>query len=85
MIHSPPLLVGLSRIIPTSANSEQTRRTGRCRDIRAVSSFSRCSGVNDESADRAGGLNAEDINETTAGVKVLGNLRCNADITWRCG
>lgn len=74
-IHSPPLLFGASRIIPTRANSEHTRKTGRCLVTRAASSFSRCSGARADSAARDGALSAVEKAETRAGVNALGNRR----------
>jgi hypothetical protein len=73
IIHSPPLLEGLSWMTPTSANSEHTRRMGRCRATRTVSSFSRCSGPIADSEARFGALMAKDMADTKAGVKVLRN------------
>jgi hypothetical protein len=69
-------------MIPTKANSEHTRRIGLCLDTRAESSFSRCSGAIADSAVREGGPRADDNDDITTGVNVLGNLRCNADIIW---
>lgn len=59
IIHSPPLLSGASRMIPTRANSAETRKTGRWRVIREESSFSRCSGDKVESVARGGAANAD--------------------------
>lgn len=72
IIHSAPLLSGASLIIPTSANSEQTRMIGRCLVTRVESSFSRCSGVKDANVAREGAAIAADRFEIKAGVKVLG-------------
>jgi len=80
IIHSPPLLSWVSLMIPTSANSQQTRRTGRCRMMRVESSFSRCSRASADNAARDGELSEEDREDTSTGVNVLGNLRCNDEI-----
>jgi hypothetical protein len=80
MIHSPPLLVGESRMIPTSANSAHTRKMGRCLVIRAESSFSRCSGAKADNAARDGALSAADREVTSAGVKEVENRLCRADM-----
>jgi len=58
MIHSAPLLSGLSLMMPTRANSEQTRSIGRCRVTREESSFSRCSGASAANIAREGALMA---------------------------
>jgi hypothetical protein len=55
---------------------------GRCRVTREESSFSRCSGVKFAKEARVGALMAEEMLETNAGVKVLENRRCKADIIW---
>jgi hypothetical protein len=79
--HSPPLLPGLSRIMPTNASSEHTRKTGRCLERRAASSFSRCSGAIADSAAREGGASTAARDETTAGVKAVGKRLCSIDRT----
>lgn len=55
-------------MMPTKANSEQTRTMGRCRVTRVESSFSRCSGVKDANDPREGALIAADKFEIKAGV-----------------
>ena len=55
---------------------------GRCRVTRVESSFSRCSGVKFAKEARVGALMAEEMLETNAGVNVLENRRCKADIIW---
>jgi hypothetical protein len=85
MIHSPPLLVGASRMIPTSANSAHTRKMGRCLVIRAASSFSRCSGAKADNAARDGALSAADKEATSAGVKEVENRLCRADMICEAG
>ena len=79
--HSPPLFLGPSWMIPTSANSEQTRSTGRWRDTLVASSFSRCSGAIAAKTARAGGASTAAKAITTDGVKVVGNLLWKAEIT----
>jgi hypothetical protein len=85
MIHSPPLLVGASRMIPTSANSAHTRKMGRCLVIRAASSFSRCSGAIADNVARDGALSATDKVATSAGVKEVENRLCRADMICEAG
>ena len=85
MIHSPPLLSGPSLMIPTRASSAHTRRTGRWRDTRVESSFSRCSGESAASAAREGGARAAETDETMPGVNALGNRRCKADMIYAKG
>ena len=82
MIHSPPLLLGESRMIATRANSEHMRNTGRCFIMRAASSFSRCSGTRADMAPRDGALRAVAKDDTSAGVNALGNRRWRADMTF---
>jgi hypothetical protein len=78
--HSPPLLSGESLMMPTRASSEQTRTIGRCRTIRADSSFSLCSGLRLANAAREGALIAAARFETSAGVNVLEKRLCKADM-----
>lgn len=80
MIHSAPLRLGASLMMPTSASSAQTRRTGLCLVIRAESSFSRCSGARVDNAARGGALNAIAKRVTRAGVKVFENRRCSDEM-----
>lgn len=80
MIHSAPLLAGLSLIIPIKANSEHTRRMGRCRVTRADSSFSRCSGVNELSVARFGAPIAGARTDSKAGVKDIGKRWCKDEM-----
>lgn len=75
IIHSPPLLPGDSVIIPTRANSEHTRSTGRCLVILVVSSFSRCSEGRLAREARDGAARAAANEVTTLGVKVVGKRR----------
>lgn len=51
--------------------------------IRADSSFSRCSGVSAFSAARGEAANKPTKRVMTAGVKVLGNLLCRAEIIYK--
>jgi hypothetical protein len=67
-------------MIPTSANSEHNRTTGRCFATRAESSFSLCSGVRFATAARCGGLIALVRLETKAGVKVVRKRRCKTEM-----
>src|SRR6266540_72778 len=85
MIHSPPLLSGVSFIIPTSANSEHTLRMGRCLITRAESSFSLCSGAKCAREARGGALIAVLRCDTKAGVKEDGKRRCRSDMICASG
>lgn len=67
-------------MIPTSANSAETRKTGLCFAIRVESSFSRCSGARLARAARDGAASALSKEDTTAGVKAEGNRLWIADI-----
>lgn len=67
-------------MIPTRANSELTRSIGRCLVTRAESSFSRCSDAKVASAARDGALSADEIKDTSVGVKTLENRRWRADM-----
>jgi hypothetical protein len=82
MIHSPALFLSLP-MMPTNASSQLTLRTGRCRVIRADTSFSCVSGVLPGGAFRGGGAKACKSAFTNLGVNALPNRRCTAEITCR--